>query len=563
MHQPQYRDLVSGQYRLPWTYLHAIKDYVDMVAHLEAMPQARAVVNFTPLVLEQIDDYARQVDGFLNNGLAIRDPILAALGAAALPTDADLRRHLVKAALRVNRQRIIERFPAFRRLAEMGEWLVAHPGSTSYVSDQFIADLVTWYHLGWIAENVRRKDARVQHLMAKSEGFTVHERRQLLEIISGLLAGLIGRYRHLAESGRIELSVTPYAHPIIPLLLDFGVAREAIPDVRLPLLEHYPGGAERARWHVDQAIAAFQQCFGIRPSGCWPAEGGVSAATLEVLAAAGFRWTASGEGVLRNSLAKSEAAAASIETPDAAPPVPPCLHRSYQVGTIPIRCFFRDDGLSDLIGFTYSDWAADDAVANLVHHLENIAAACRAEPGAVVSIIMDGENAWEHFPENGFYFLSALYQRLSSHPQLELTTFSACLDEAAAPAPLPVLTAGSWVYGTFSTWIGHAEKNRGWDMLGDAKRAFDSAVAARRLSGEKLQVAERQLAVCEGSDWFWWFGDDNPTETVTDFDSMYRMHLANLYQLMGEEPPQYLSQSFTRGGGDPLHGGAMRPGKQA
>ncbi len=559
MHQPQYRDLISGEYRLPWTYLHAIKDYVDMAAHLEAIPQARAVVNFTPVVLEQIDDYVRQVDGFLNDGLAIRDPVLAALGAAALPSDGDSRLHLVKAALRANRLRIIERFPAFRRLAEMGEWLVAHPGSISYVSDQFIADIVTWYHLGWLAEHVRRKDVRVQHLMAKSEGFTLHERRQLLEVISGLLAGVIERYRRLAEAGRIELSVTPYAHPIVPLLLDFGAAREAIPDVRLPLLERYPGGAERARWHVDQAVAAFQQRFGFRPAGCWPAEGGVSAATLERLAAAGFRWTASGEGVLRNSLAKSRPDA---QTNNSAQVPSPCLHRSYQVEAIPIRCFFRDDGLSDLIGFTYSDWAADDAVANLVSHLENIATACRAESGAVVSIIMDGENAWEHYPENGYYFLSALYERLSTHPQLELTTFSACLDDPAAPAMLPGLTAGSWVYGTFSTWIGHAEKNRGWDMLGDAKRAFDTAVAARRLGGEQLQTAERQLAVCEGSDWFWWFGDDNPTETVTDFDCMYRMHLANLYQLIGEEPPQYLSQSFTRGGGEPRHGGAMRPGKQ-
>lgn len=560
MHQPQYRDLIGGEYRLPWTYLHAIKDYVDMAAHLEAIPHARAVVNFAPLVLEQIDDYARQVDGFLNNSLAIRDPLLAALAAAALPSDADSRLHLVKASLRANRQRIIERFPAFRRLAEMGDWLVAHPGAIGYVSDQFLTDIVTWYHLGWLAENVRRQDTRVQQLMAKNAGFTLHERRQLLEIVSGLLSGVIGRYRRLAESGRIELSVTPYAHPIIPLLLDFGAAREAMPDVRLPLLDRYPGGDERARWHIKQAISVFQEHFGFRPFGCWPAEGGVSAATLELLASAGFRWTASGEGVLRNSLSRSEAAPQTGAAANGAQPPSSCLHRSYQLAANPIRCFFRDDGLSDLIGFTYSDWAADDAVANLVHHLENIAAACSPESGAVASIIMDGENAWEHYPENGFYFLSALYERLSAHPQFELTTFSACLD--AAPVILPVLTAGSWVYGTFSTWIGHSEKNRGWDMLGDAKRAFDAAVSAGRLSGELLQVAERQLAVCEGSDWFWWFGDDNPAETVTDFDSMYRMHLANLYQRIGEEPPQYLSQSFTRGGGTPVHGGVMRPGRQ-
>ena len=553
MHQPQYRDLISGEYRLPWTYLHAIKDYVDMAAHLEATPGAHAVVNFAPLVLEQIADYARQADGFLNNGLSIRDPLLAALGAAALPADGDARLHLIRASLRANRQRIMDRFPAFRRLAEMGDWLVAHPDAVRYVSDGFLADIVTWYHLGWLAEDVRRKDARVQRLMAKAEGFTLHERRTLLEIISGLLAGLAGRYRRLAESGRVELSVTPYAHPIIPLLLDFGAARDALPQVQLPLLDRYPDGAGRARWHIEQAVSAFERHFGFRPAGCWPAEGGVSTAALELFAEAGFRWTASGEGVLRNSLSRSADGASGEATLS-------CLHRSYQVPAASIRCFFRDDGLSDLIGFTYSDWAADDAVANLVHHLENIAAACGSEPGAVASIIMDGENAWEHYPENGYYFLSALYERLSAHPQFRLTTFSGCLDEGIAARDLPVLVAGSWVYGTFSTWIGHADKNRGWDMLGDGKRAFDRVVASGRLHGAAFDAAVRQLAVCEGSDWFWWFGDDNPAETVADFDGMFRMHLANLYQLLGEEPPQYLSQPFTRGGGAPKHGGVMRPG---
>jgi alpha-amylase/alpha-mannosidase (GH57 family) len=223
-----------------------------------------------------------------------------------------------------------------------------------------------------------------------------------------------------------------------------------------------------------------------------------------------------------------------------------------------MSCFFRDDGLSDLIGFTYASWHADDAVNNLVHHLENIAHCCRAHPEHVVSIIMDGENAWEHYPENAYFFLGALYRRLSEHPAIELTTFSDCLKTVPAKN-LKQLTAGSWVYGTLSTWIGEPDKNRGWDMLGDAKHAFDAA--AGRLGAEQLERARRQLAVCEGSDWFWWFGGDNPAATVADFEQLYRQHLTNLYQLIGAEPPEYLAQVFTRGGGAPVHGGAMRPGQ--
>jgi alpha-amylase/alpha-mannosidase (GH57 family) len=550
MHQPQYRDLVSGTYHLPWTYLHVIKDYTDMAAHLEAVPAARAVVNFAPLLLEQIEDYAKQVEGFLTNSLAIRDPLLAALISPALPPLEEQRILLIKACVRANEARMIGRFPAYHRLAEMAVWFTTHPESLRYLSNQYLADLLVWYHLAWLGETVRRDDARIKRLLEKESGYSLHDRRELLSVIGELLSNVIPRYRQLAARGQVELSVTPYAHPIVPLLLDFTCAREAMPQAPLPLLPQYPGGEERARWHIREGIETFRRNFGFVPVGCWPSEGAVSTPSLKLLAQAGFRWAASGEGVLHNSLAQSgHADHAKKEA---------WLYRHYNVADSGMSCFFRDDGLSDLIGFTYAGWHADDAVNNLVHHLENIAHCCRAHPEHVVSIIMDGENAWEHYPENAYFFLGALYRRLSEHPAIELTTFSDCLKTVPAKN-LKQLTAGSWVYGTLSTWIGEPDKNRGWDMLGDAKHAFDAA--AGRLGAEQLERARRQLAVCEGSDWFWWFGGDNPAATVADFEQLYRQHLTNLYQLIGAEPPEYLAQVFTRGGGAPVHGGAMRPGQ--
>ncbi|MDO8705017.1 MAG: glycoside hydrolase family 57 protein [Sulfuricaulis sp.] len=550
MHQPQYRDQVSDVYRLPWTYLHTIKDYVDMAAHLEAVPGARAVVNFAPLLLEQIEDYARQVDGFLNASLAIRDPLLAALVSPALPSSDDQRMTLIKECLRANETRVIARFPAYRRLADMAAWVVPHPESMRYLSNQFLADLLAWYHLAWLGETVRRGDARVRRLLDKETGYSLHDRRELLSVIGELLSNVISRYAHLAARGQVELSVTPYAHPILPLLLDFQSAREAMPEAPLPLLERYPGGEERVRWHIREGLETFRRHFGFVPAGCWPSEGAVSTASLKLLAEAGFRWAASGESVLRNSLAQSGHAEHGAKEA--------WLYRLYSVADSGMNCFFRDDGLSDLIGFTYASWHGDDAVNNLVHHLENISRTCRGHPDHVVSIIMDGENAWEHYPENAYYFLSTLYRRLSEHPQIELTTFADCLKTVAVKS-LRALTTGSWVYGTLSTWIGEPDKNRGWDMLGNAKRAFD--VAAGHLGPEQLERARRQLAVCEGSDWFWWFGGDNPVGTVADFEQLYRQHLTNLYQLLGLEPPEYLAQVFTRGGGVPQHGGTMRPGQ--
>ena len=550
MHQPHYLDRESGRYQLPWTYLHAIKDYVDMAAFIEGNPAARAVVNFVPTLLEQIDDYAQQVREYLADGRPIGDPLLAALVSPALPADEEHRLSLIKSCLRANEQRLINRFPHYRNLAALARCIGEFPHAISYISGQYLADLLVWYHLAWIGETVRRSDGRVQSLMSKGGGYSQQDRRLLLSIIGELLSGVIGRYRTLAERGQIELSFTPYAHPIAPLLLDLKSAYEAMPDAPLPAHARYPGGEERLRWHIEEGLTVFERYFGFRPQGIWPAEGGVSTAALQQFGAAGFRWSASGESVLRHSLARAKIA-----------PLP-CIHVPYQVEGSGITTFFRDDGLSDLIGFSYADWQADDAVNNLVHHLENIAKACTGNTNRVVSIIMDGENAWEYYPENGYYFLTALYRQLANHPSLILTTFSEALSGGYEPVTLPALVAGSWVYGTFSTWIGSRDKNRAWDLLCDAKLVFDRMVSNGQLAGERLQRACRQLAICEGSDWFWWFGDYNPAESVRDFDRLYRLQLAHLYKIIGADVPDELSQIISHGGGAPEAGGVMRRGSE-
>lgn len=544
MHQPEYRDLRTGTVHLPWTYLHAIKDYVDMAAHLEAVPEARAVVNFAPILLEQIEDYVEQITAYLEGHGAIRDPVLAELAEPALPGNETARLRLMQDCLRANQERMIERFEPYQRLATMAEWYQTHPESLIYASNQFLADLLVWYHLSWMAESVRRSDTRIQRLQDKACNFTLHERRELLHIILEQMQSLVPRYRELAERGQVELCMSPYAHPIVPLLLDITSAREAMPDIHLPVTTEYPGGEARAQWHLQKGLESFERVFDRKPVGLWPSEGGVSQQALKLFADNDFRWVASGGSVLHNS---HDAHSKS------------CSHRVYRFGDAPIDCFFRDDGLSDLIGFNYSDWHAEDAVGNLIEHMENIANACPNRDDCVISIILDGENAWEYYPENGYYFLNQLYRSLTENPHLQLTTFEQFLAEKSPqPAHEEKLVAGSWVYGTFSTWIGDSEKNRGWEILVEAKRTFDEQLAAGRLSPEEIEAAERQLAICEGSDWFWWFGDYNPSATVGQFDQLYRMHLANLYQMMNVEAPPYLTEVISRGGGNPAAGGVMR-----
>jgi len=546
MHQPEYRDLHSGEFKLPWTYLHVIKDYVDMVAHLEAVPEAKAVINFAPILLDQIEEYANQVNGYLHNGLSITDPLLAALIAPSIPENPEDRLQLVKDCMKANRDRQINRYPVFKKLIEMAEWLEQHYDSWHYVNAQFINDIVVWYHLAWMGETVKLTDSRVKHLIEKGSVYTLRDRIEIVQIIGELLANVLRRYKVLARKGQIELSVSPYAHPIIPLLLDLKTTHQAMPNAPLPEIDVYPGGEDRVRWHLEKGVQTFKRFFGSKPKGCWPSEGSISEQTLKILSDFGFNWAASGGSVLNNSLNLPE----NKE--------PTGIHHPFKLKNTKIACFFRDDGLSDLIGFEYSKWHADDAVSDLIHHLDNIAA---HEPGnKVVSIIMDGENAWEYFPDNGYHFLNALYSRLANHPAIELTTFSDCLKNKAVIKPLSKLVAGSWVYGSFSTWIGSPDKNRGWDMLGDVKCAFDKALKTNQLTDEQVQQAEFQLSICEGSDWFWWFGDYNPGEAVSSFEKQFRLNLANLYRLLGEEPPAYLALSFTQGSGDPAMGGAMRPG---
>jgi alpha-amylase/alpha-mannosidase (GH57 family) len=572
MHQPQYRDALTGRYVLPWTYLHAIKDYTDMAAHMEANPASRAVVNFTPVLLEQLEEISRRVADHMRSGSPLPDPVLALLGPDPVPAEPAERLELLRACLKAQRKQMIERFGPYLELATLAEPL-ATLERVSYASDQLIHDLAVWYHLAWLGETVRRSDTFVSSLTQQGRAFTDVQRRELLSLIGDLVASIVPRYRKLSERGQCELSVTPYGHPIVPLLLDFQTARDAVPNMPLPQHPSYPGGAERAQWHIRESLRVFKQTFGTDPSGCWPSEGAISRGTLELLDRAGFKWAATSANVLQGALARCDPKSARDSR---------AYNRPYRLPGGNILEFFRDDTLSDLIGFTYATWHGDDAAHNLVNELAHLARQYAEPPPAestvtrihetesasgrtsekrgrhAVLIALDGENAWEHYPFNGYYFLRALYSLLAAHPLLELTTLSDCVARGLEPLPLPGVVAGSWVHGTLATWMGDPAKNRAWDLLCEAKIAFDGIMASGGLDAAQRAAAERQLGLCESSDWFWWFGDYNPADAVSQFDSLYRRQLVALYRLLGLPPPESLAQPISVGRGSPEHGGVMR-----
>jgi len=550
MHQPDYRAHTgedgAGEFALPWVLLHALKDYADMAGHLERHPQIRAVVNFVPVLLDQIEDYSAQI----TSG-RYRDPLLRMLARPDLDgLDLGERRLLLETCFCGNHTTMLAPFPHYLRLHNLYRMLAKEgEAAFAYLSGAYFADLVTWYFLAWSGETERRRAPLLADLMTKGRGYSHDDRLALLAWVGEVLRGIIPRYRALMERGQIEISATPQTHPLGPLLLDFRAARESLPDAVLPAMSGYPGGRSRLEAHIEAAKASHARRFGAPPAGMWPAEGAVSAPLVTLFAEHGCRWLASGEGVLRNSLHA------------VAQPAARAAYRPWQLADdSATTLFFRDERLSDLIGFEYARWHGRDAARHFVTQLELIAAEAPAGETPVVGVILDGENAWEHYPYNGYYFFDDLYALLEAHPAIRTTTYGEIVGRAAPPprATLPHLTAGSWVYGSLSTWIGDPDKNRAWDLLCAAKQGYDLVVGSGRLTAAEARAAEAQLAVCESSDWFWWFGDYNPSQAVASFDRLFRHNLASLYRLLRLPVPAQLAVPLSAGSDSAAGDGTMR-----
>jgi alpha-amylase/alpha-mannosidase (GH57 family) len=552
MHQPWYKVGENGSYILPWVYLHALKDYSDMAAHLERHPAMRAVVNFTPVLLLQLEDYVERLRQHLDTGSMIGDTLLDYLaGTQSIPTDTQKRAELAAACLRAHRETMIDPWPHFAGLANIANQASDNPKLLDYLGNQFFVDLLVWYHLAWVGF-AGRFNPVFRHLSVKASQFSVQDRRDFIRFIYDELRMIIPRYNALIHNGQVELSITPWGHPIAPLLKDFENIRCSQPHDPLPPV-HYPDGGARVRWHIEECLKTAERVFEIRPRTVWMGEGAISAISLTLLSDYGFIATASGESVWRNSSRISGHSDTQINSKKD-------LFFPHHHDGSPINVFFRDDGLSDLIGFEYSSWKAEDAAGDFVQHLQNIHHHLGEEAdNAVVSIILDGENAWEYYPDNGWDFLEKLYQNLTSAEHIHITTFGAC-HNLPSLRTLHDICPGSWVYGSFSTWIGDKDKNRAWELLVAARHAYDHYLETQTVSNNKREQLEKQLGVCEGSDWFWWFGDYNPGDSVTLFDKLYRAQLSELYRLMNMAIPPVLNHPVSVGNQqqDHQHSGTMR-----
>jgi alpha-amylase/alpha-mannosidase (GH57 family) len=539
-HQPYYPDDVGGENPMPWVRLHGVKDYLGMALHLLACPPMRCTINLVPSLVKQILAYTER-------GATDRPLQVSRIPADGLSENDCL--YLLDHFFMAQPENMIRPHPRYHELYQRrGFGRNSAKEALRRFAQKDFRDLQCWFNLAWIHELVIERDAGLHGLRQKDRGFSEAEKNALLDKHLDLMREILPAHRQLAANGQVELTTTPYYHPILPLLFDKKLAREAMPDIKLP---RYAGGyPEDAAVQVRRAIEQHASLFGKRPTGLWPAEGSVCQPMLPLLAQNGIRWIATDEEILSHSLphALERDNHGRLRHPER-------LYQPYKVREAghELGVVFRDHALSDSIGFHYQRSDPVSAAEDFVLHLHNIGAALNSAGAALVSVTLDGENCWEHYPGGGVTFLRELYKRCTSTPGIHPTTISEFLEKHPPAAELPHLFAGSWISHNFAIWIGHEEDNTAWDALHRAREHLVQRGQTAVASVEKLQQAWEELYIAEGSDWFWWYGEDHTSAQDALFDYLFRKHLQNVYAILGDTPPADLARPISKRGQRPLH----------
>ena len=533
MHQPYYKDLRTGGMPMPWVRLHAAKDYLHMAEVLAQHPGVHVTINMVPSLVEQMVAWAegREADD------------LVRIAEQERWSDAD-RRFILQMCFSVNWDNIIRRYPRYAGLLDRRPDALADPAA---FSDADYRDLVAWFNLAWIDPGWLRRDPSLHALVEQGRDFSVAD-VQLIHAKQREIAGrVLPLYRELAASGQLEICTSPYFHPVLPLLIDTDCARAPSPGLPLPVPAYQ--AVEDAAAQLAAAVQAHTAAFGAPPAGLWPSEGGVSPAILPLVREAGFKWLATDEIILGRSLGRGiERDAQNLVTD------PRSLYRAYRVmaGTeLGPSIIFRDHELSDRIGFLYQrlpgHQSADDMIYRLLEIQRRIS---DPESPYLVSIILDGENCWEHYEQNGDVFLHALYSAFERRGELAAVTVTEFLAGRRPAATLARLATGSWISGDFTTWIGDPEHNQAWDALRRTRAHFLSR--SNGCAAPPSDAARRQalhaLHAAEGSDWFWWFSHRNRSDQDALFDSLFRQSLAAVFDALGDEVPAWLDEPIQRAG---------------
>jgi len=535
-HQPRYlKDLSTGEYSLPWGRLHGIKDYYDMASILQEFPKIKYTINLTPSLLLQLEDIIR---GYESGGAT--DKFLRLTLKPAEDLTGEDKEFLLRNFFSANWANMIDIHPRYFELRKkkLGDSPAQIAESINLFTTQDFRDLQVWFNLAWFDPDFQEGEVTlpsgekvtVKPFIGKGKNFTEEDKKQIIAIQIKILKSIVPIHRRLQDEGRLEVITTPFYHPILPLLYDTNLAKVAIPWINLPSVRF--SHPEDAKAQVELAVKKYESLFGQKPRGMWPGEGSVAEEIIPIVAEAGFKWMASDGKILGASLGKG------ILTPDE-------KYRPYIVenGGYRLTMIFRDTNLSDEIGFHYAKFSGVQAANQFIQKLYKIQREFANNPEPhIVPVILDGENAWEYYKHDGKDFFRSLYSQLSGANWVKTITVEEFLEMASPTKVIENLWAGSWINRDFSTWIGESEENLAWEYLAKTRSALEEAEKKGKVSSENLKKAYDEIYAAEGSDWFWWFGADQSAGMGdAEFDRIYRLTLKNVYQLIGETPPPWVS----------------------
>ncbi len=513
-HQPYYR--YENEFILPWVRFHAVKDYLDLLLILDEFPTLRQTFNIVPSLLLQIEEYLTK---------QITDSVQLLTMKKPSELSEVEKKQILRQFFVCNFDNMIK---PYKRYYDLYEKAKASNFDINQFNEQDYLDLQVWYNLTWVGA-ISRDKTQYKRLFAKSQNFTEKEKAMLLEQHFETLREIIPNFKRLLDLEQIEISVSPFYHPILPLICNVEIVKDSDPDItNLNFSFRY---AQDANLQVELGKNYFFEKMGIYPKGIWPSEGSVSDEVLKIFIENNFLWTATDSIILKKTQMLSK---------------PSDIYFPYKFSSNEgnIFVFFRDNVLSDSIGFVYYRMNENDAVNDFIGKLHSIRNQIINDYGeeslkyACVPIILDGENCWEFYPNNGLNFLKTLYSRIANEDWISTLTFTQRINSLPTDYNKTIehIAPGSWINGSFKTWIGHPEKQKAWSILAETRKLLEENISQEDKYNDALKI----MLIAEGSDWFWWYGDDNIAPNKDDFDRLFRHYITKIYEELEISPPEYL-----------------------
>lgn len=530
MHQPVYKSDTNGIYLMPWVRLHAVKDYLDMLLIVDKYPNLRLNFNLVPMLVSSIYDYGFNDEHDIFSRLTIT-PVEELTN--------DEKEFILNHFFDVNYRNMVLPNTEYKKLYDK-RFATEKAGVDDFTLEEY-SDIMAWFNLVWF-DPMFREFPEIKNLFEKKNGeFSQQDRENIIALQRDIIRRIIPSYKKYQEDGKIEISTSPYFHPIMPLLLDMEDAKKANPNATYPELQC--DMTEDAKLNVQMALDRFEQIFGKRPAGMWPSEQCISEKTLQLFSEMGIKWTISDEGVLEQSLKKEFVRDFRGYLED---PYDLCHAYKYKHDGETINILFRDAVLPNLIGFEYPHHDPVKAANDLYDRIKTKQKKLSSSPDNqhLLTIAMDGENCWENYKDDGEAFLNTLYELIEEDDELETVLVSEYIEKQQKSIVLKRLLPGSWINRDFLLWIGEPTKNLAWTYMDNAACCIKE-FAAENPKSKNLAQAKEELLICQSSDWYWWYGEPNDSGQDDIFDHLFREHLKNIYKIIEKPIPSYLENPLT------------------